>query len=531
MSRLPLMSSQEKRWALRWAVLIVGLSCLPYLLAWLLAPSGSHYTGLLVNPLDGESYYAKMQQGARGDWLSHLAFTPEAHDGAFIFTFYLALGHLAGATGLPIPVVYHLARVAGGIFLLLVAYRFIAHFFDRVPTRRIAFLLLSFSAGFGWLLAPLGVTTADLWVAEGFTFLSILTNPHFPLAIGLMLLIFVGALQEPDPGRPHEQKGGVVRQMLSAAGLGLLLSVVQPFAIPIVLIVLAVYLALLTWRARLLPRHGILITCAAAAGSAPLMLYDLAVSRTNPALAAWSAQNLTPSLPPWDYALGYGLVLLLAIGGIVVAARRRQNSDLFLLAWIGSVAVLLYVPFALQRRFIIGLHVPLTVLAAIALEQIVRPRLRVRRKAVVTSLIVAFTALTNVFVPLVAVAGVAQGRAPLVMSADEAAAWAWLHEHTAWTDTVLAPPELGQFIPAWAGNRVVYGHPFETIDAATKEAEVDHFFSADATPAERRSLLDRYGVHYVLTVNTESSRHAENLGLAVAWRQGNAVLYQVESAP
>ncbi|NIV33482.1 MAG: hypothetical protein GWN58_29745, partial [Anaerolineae bacterium] len=68
----------------------------------------------------GESYYAKMQQGARGDWLFHLAFTSEPHEGAFIFTFYLALGHLAAALGLPIPLVYHLARICAGLFLLLV---------------------------------------------------------------------------------------------------------------------------------------------------------------------------------------------------------------------------------------------------------------------------------------------------------------------------------------------------------------------------------------------------------------------------
>ena len=108
---------------------------------------------------------------------------------------------------------------------------------------------------------------------------------------------------------------------------------------------------------------------------------------------------------------------------------------------------------------------PSTLLAALGLEQIVWPRIRAKRRGLVTGIIIAFTALTNVFVPVIAVAGMAQEKTPLVMTRDEAAACNWLSEHTAWTDTVLAPVESAQFIPAWAGNRTVYGHPFETIDA------------------------------------------------------------------
>jgi hypothetical protein len=520
-------SKAEHRWAWKWALVLVGLACLPYLLGWWLAPADTQYTGLLINHLDGESYYAKMQEGARGQWLFHLPFTPESHDGALIFTFYLALGHVAGVTRLPIPLVYHLARAAAGLFLLLVAYRFIAHFFDRVPIRRTAFLILGISAGFGWLMALFGTPTADLWVAEGFTFLSILVNPHFPLAAGLMLLIFLEVLEAPPPASSAAQEGNRGGRALRVAGLGLLLSVVQPFAVPVVLIVLAVYLALLAWHSHLLPRRGLLLAAAAAAGAAPIMLYDLYVYRTNPALAAWSAQNLTPSLPPWDYALSYGLVLLLALGGITVALRRREPADLFLLAWVGSATLLLYVPFALQRRFITGLHVPLSLLAALSLERIVWPRLRTRRQGLLTGLFLGLVALSNVFVPLVAIVGVAQGRPPLVMSRDQAAAWAWLRGHTAWTDTVLAPSDVGQFVPAWAGNRVVYGHPFETIDAEAKAAEVDRFYSPEASPGERRALLDRYDVRYVFVPQGSSL----SLGLSPAWTGASAILYRMGGTP
>jgi len=544
------MSKSESRWALLWAVVIVGLTCLPYLVAWRLAPDGTHYTGLLVNQLDGESYYAKMQEGRRGDWFFHLPFTPEPHEGAFVYTFYLALGHLSAWLNSSVPVTYHLARAAAGIFLLLVGYHFIARCFDQVRTRRAAFLLLAFSAGLGWLLAPLGLVTADLWVAEGFTFLSILVNPHFPLAVGLMMLIFIQVLDRrasPDSagmagqaaaGRPVSAgRRAWGRTAVGCAALSLLLTLVHPLAVPIVLAVLAVYLVALAWQNRSLPWDEILLVGVAGLAAAPVMVYVFYVYRTNDAIAAWAAQNLTLSLPPWDYALGYGLILILAIAGIPSAFRRRRPVDLLLLSWIGAAIVLLYLPFALQRRFITGLQVPLALLAAMGLERALWPRVRAKHRTLVTGLIVGLSALTTAFVPLIAVAGVAQGKPPLVMSSGQAAAWSWLKANTSWTDTVLAPVDSGEFIPAWAGNRVVYGHPFETIDAEAKEAEVAHFYSPEATAAERRAVLDRYGVRYVFldpgdpAANDRLGTDAAALGLVPAWTGGGAILYRVEAKP
>jgi hypothetical protein len=123
----------------------------------------------------------------------------------------------------------------------------------------------------------------------------------------------------------------------------------------------------------------------------------------------------------------------------------------------------------------------------------------------------------------------AQGGHPLVMTADETSACAWPRDRATWSCTVLTPPGTDQFIPAWAGNRVVYGHPFETIDAETKKSEAAQFYSPAATPSERRTLLDRYGVRYVLApiaVNLDP----EALGLSSVWTGNDDILYHVEVA-
>jgi len=62
---------------------------------------------------------------------------------------------------------------------------------------------------------------------------------------------------------------------------------------------------------------------------------------------------------------------------------------------------------------------------------------------------------------------------------------------------VLTSPEMGLFIPAWSGRRVVYGHPFETVDAERTKARVTKFFAAATSDAERESLLREWRAAFV----------------------------------
>jgi len=188
-------TSKEWRWAITWVIAILILSCIPYLIAIWNTPPGWRFAGILVNPFDGQSYLAKMQQGFMGNWRFVLTFTPEPHQGSFIFTFYLALGHVARLVGLPKIIVFHLARVLAGFGLLLMAYRFIARVTPNVATRKLAFALMVTASGLGWLGAAFGAFPIDLWVPEAFVPYSIYANPHFPLGMMLMLIILEQVLK------------------------------------------------------------------------------------------------------------------------------------------------------------------------------------------------------------------------------------------------------------------------------------------------------------------------------------------------
>ena len=484
------MDRREWRWVGLVALVVVVASCLPYLVAWAATPEGAHFTGLLVNPLDGHSYIAKMRQGLDGSWRFRLAFTPEPQDGAYLFLFHIALGRVARWTGLPLIAVYHGARVLAGAALLLVTYRFIALLTGDLRERRLALLLVGISSGLGWLVAPAGYLSSDLWVPETFAFYSILDTVHFPLAIALMLVVLM------QLARPGREPGW--RQALVAAAASVGLGVVQPFGVLPVYAALAVWLVLRSLLARRLPWRACGWTALAGLVALAYPLYAVLAVRADPVLAGWNAQNQTPSPPVWDWLLGFGLLAGLAVPGIVAAVRQRSDGGLLLLAWVVAAGVGMYTPLALQRRLALGLQVPVALLAAMGWWQIVQPRLRPRLRGLLASAVVGFSALTNLFLIAMLVLAALGGEPRFYLSDGEWQALAWLREEVAHDQVVLCAPQTGMFIPAWAGQRVVYGHPFETINAERRQAQVEAYFAGQMGQVERGTFLQENRVAYVL---------------------------------
>jgi hypothetical protein len=518
------MSTREWRWALTWAAVIVAVSCVPYFVAWLATPPGYQFNGILVNPYDGNSYLAKMRQGWAGAWQFHLTYTPEAHPGAYIFLFYLALGHVARLAGLPLILVYHLARALGGIALLLTIYAFLARLTPDMRERRLGFWLAGASAGLGWLGVAVGLFPIDLWVPEAFAFFSLLSNAHFPLAIALMLVILA---------RVVWPAGGVWRWL--APGLAALaLALIQPFALLPLSATLILWLPVRGWLDRDWPRSHALPAVAAVLFSAPILLYDYWAYTTNPALAAWSSQNVTPAPRVLDLVLGYGTVGLFAIAGAVVVARRRRQAELALVAWSAGAPVLAYFPFALQRRFLTGLGLPLAMLAALGVTRWLGPKLSAGRQRLVSAALVAISCTGTFFLLALLVMGALNrsgsslsGR--LYLSADEAAGMDWLLEKAP-DQVVLAAAPTGMFLPGRAGVRVVAGHPFETIQAEAKQAQAESFFRGTPQPGQCQRICEEHSVRYVFVGPAEKALGGGSVclqGHTLVFQQGDVAIYRV----
>src|SRR5512137_1648682 len=201
----------EWRWVLMWIAVALFVTSVPYLVGWLRSTPDRVFGGFAFAIEDGYSYLSKMKQGADGLWLFQLPYTSEAHTPTIFYLFHLLLGKFSALTGLSTPLVYHLARLLFDAILLAVIYRFIALFTAWRPVRRIAFLLIVFSGGLGWLLILLGQINwlnsapIDLISPEAYTFLILYGFPHLALARTLLLLGLIIWWRKPSIQNPKSK--------------------------------------------------------------------------------------------------------------------------------------------------------------------------------------------------------------------------------------------------------------------------------------------------------------------------------------
>lgn len=447
------------------------LQSLPFLMAQAAADAQHQFAGFLLNPTDGFSYLAKMRQGFDGQWSFVLPYTAQPGEGAAINLYYLFLGHVANWASWSLPFTLNIARIVGASALCAALYRLIAAT-EPERLRLWVFGLALFGSGLGWLAVLFGGFTSDFWVAEAYPFLAALANAHFPLGLALQFYLVTPAAA-PRPA--------------AWALASLTLVMVYPFGWAVAAAVLLGTAALAqAWgqaaRSRWQQAAWVLVA------GAPYALYALWVVSAHPVLAGWTAQNLTPAMPLWDFVVSFSPAILLAVPGIYLALKQRNIKLGLFAVWAFACFILLYVPFGLQRRLISGMYVPLAALAVVAAAHIFGSRLKLGLTAL------ALLALpTNLFVLLGMAQAAQQQQHALYLQADELAAYAWLDAHAAPGALVLAPERNSLHLPAFADVRVWYGHPFETVQAPQRQAEVQAFFEQPSG-----DLLTEWDAEYVL---------------------------------
>jgi hypothetical protein len=454
-----------------WSVSILTLLmlALPYVLAAQAGGDQQVFGGFLMNLADGNSYLAKMQQGWQGEWRFRLPFTAEPGQGAYLFGFYLFLGHLARWLGVPLLIVFHAARLMAAIFLLIVLRRF--YEIILAGNRRAAewaWCVAALGGGMGWLVALMGgPLTADFWVAETYPFLSMYANPHFPLGLACMLEFLNLVLQDS-------------RSLGWMAILGLVTGIVLPFGVVVIVVVLGGAVIWQAWVERRLRWREVVAFGLPGGG---VILYQFVATLADPVLRVWNAQNQTPSPPVWDVLIALMPVALLALPGSVWWWKQERNGKYVLFAWVVMGVALMYAPFSLQRRFMLGFFVPLIGLAAGWFAGV-----RNRWVAWGVLLLSLPTSL------LIVTSGVMAGQTideKVYVPVDVMNGMNWLKHHATSKEVVLASPELGLLLPGWSGCRVIYGHPFETANAEQERLAVEAFFALDNPQMVEDFLVDR----------------------------------------
>jgi hypothetical protein len=535
----------ERRWVLWFGLVVLGITSLPYLAGYLRQGDAWQFTGFVFGIEDGNSYIGKMLSGAYGAWLFRTPYTTALQKGVVAFIPYLLLGKLASGSGMheQLLALFHIFRIFGGMLAIFATYDFLALFLMSIHLRRLGLALCVCAGGVGWIAVLLGSKTLPLefYSPETFGFMSILGIPHLALARATFLWALVIYLRFVSKADPRWW-----RQSLWLGLLWLATAIAQPITALVLGIVIGLHcFATGIWQVAFrrsdpvsLKRWRGIVGMVAVSFilPAPFLLYNAVSFSSDPFLRAWTLQNIIRSPEPLQYLIAYGLVLPLAIAGVVQLLRLDTWRGLFFAAWVLALPMLAYAPFNLQRRLLEGMWVALVTLALFAIEgwrsRSSNKTSQLSLKHIDRMLWFLLLAFPSTLI-LISGALLASWRPslPLFRQTSEIEAFEYLKHSASPGDVVLASYDVSNALPAWAPLRVVAGHGPESVGLAELRPIVDAFYSSTTPDAVRNQFLKEQQVRFVFWGPLERKLGDWDAGkapyLEKVYEAGGVQIYQV----
>jgi hypothetical protein len=142
----------------------------------------------------------------------------------------------------------------------------------------------------------------------------------------------------------------------------------------------------------------------------------------------------------------------------------------------------------------LGLFFPLAGLAALGLEKIVGRREKYRAALI---FVLILSVPSNLIVIGAGLSGVKKQDPSVIHLPGELEAYTWLDENSPPGSLILASPDIGNRLPAFANVRVLYGHPFETPYAESQKSLVESLYAWEGSISEAINLIDQLNLDYV----------------------------------
>ncbi|MHB8995416.1 MAG: hypothetical protein ACYC63_09230 [Armatimonadota bacterium] len=553
---------REMIWVLLWAVLIMLLTCIPYLYGLKLA-DGRTFSGFIWGVDEGNVYLTWMRQAAEGDIFFRNQYAVAPENPRFFNLFLQLGGRLSGLLDLRPIILFHVLRLLGGVFLLVSFYRLTAEITRDRIARWSALTLASLGSGLGWLIVmkypqsglhPVDVGQGWQVQPEAITFPSLLLNGLFTTSMALMCLTFLYALRAlRDNDRKAICWGGLCLLVLGNV------HTYDVFPIWVALAIMA-FLSFYQYRRHSsssaplpmgegCPKGGVRVTLrllTMIALGLPSVAWALYATFSDPSFLA-KGLTPTPAFRFVDYAVGYGLIGALAIMGAILTLRSRPTPlegpgtyrpavqtdasipagepltqpaagrmmsgpsiRLLPVVWAVANAVVLLIPVSFQRKMIEGLHLPLCILAGLAvswLASLITTNLRRqgKHKHAMERLVLTVCAVTVFCIPSNALfvsqclqnvktnneqlLGVLQP--PLYLDPPTAQAMQWLGQNATRDDIIVSSSLMGSYIPTYCPAKVWIGHWAETLHFQDRLRDLDAVFGTTNPEALLTALRQR----------------------------------------
>jgi len=532
----PARARGEGRFVAALITLMLALVAAPAVYAYLSTPPERHFTGVIFNIVDHNQYFAWMRDLAHAN-LAPNRLTAEPNAPALFHLLWWSAGRVGAIFGLEYAAVFGGLRVIATVLLLGVAYGFLRIAVADLAQRRLAFLLFCFAGGVGfvWIIVKyaLGLPEApfpfDIYTSEPNSFFIALAFPHFGIALALLIAMIGLTL--------YAQQRGRLRYAVAAGLVGALIGLQHAYDLLTIYTVLGLWGLLIWWRdgrfPLLLGKAAAIIAACTIPPAAYLAYLVLSDATWGGKLEQFdNAGAWTPNPLHLPILLGVPLVLAL-IGFRPRMLRSRSDGEILVAVWFLAHFALVYLPLSFQIHLLLGWQVPISILAAMALQQRIWPWLRARTPRLAPFAVAAILTLcvaSNAYIWLWRFYDLSRHSAPYYLTQNEVAALRWLEANTTREDVVLGALELNQHVPVWSDARAFLAHWAGTLDYFEKLRLAQVVLSPTAPATERAAILEQFDVSYVLVREQDSPRAqlaAAAPALALVFEQGEVSIYRV----
>jgi len=488
------------------------------------------FRGIYFDTTDYAANIAMMHAGEMGDWAYQMRFTNEPHPAAFLRMFHIILGHAGSLLGLDAEIMFQLARWLLGITALYSIYRLCGKIFPEESHARSAFLLASLGAGLGWLQLMLGaplepISPIDFWLIDAYVYFSLSLFPAFAYTLTLMVVALILYLDY------------LTHQEWSTIGIICALAIACQITNPIAFSVIDIAFVGATffhWRQNhKVVKNHIYALALIAISQVPLLVYSYNVLINDPVWFQYTAQNETLSPPPIFYFWGFAPFWPFAIIGAIHAARNRTSASGALLGWTLSAFALAYLPVAIQRRFLLGITIPLGILAIlgikILMDRAAEKMPRVQKYAgLILFAYVAMASISSVYLSLGSSLFLQNLPPKNFFSADLEDALIWLDQHAEPNDFVLSSAESGQLVGQYTHLKAYIGHEMETVNYLSKNAEVTAFFQGKSEPGWLEGTSARWIIFGSLERTLAGREDFPYPDMEIAYQSEGVTIYQLD---
>jgi hypothetical protein len=507
------------------ALAILAFSSIPFWMGRSAETDNLLFRGTYFDETDYAVHISMMQAGRMGDWAYQMRFTDEEHPAAYLRLFYLALGHISKWLGLGVEATFHLARWGFGLIALYAIYQLCRKIFVNSNHARAMFLLAVLGAGAGWLQLILGaplepISPIDFWLIDAYVFFSISLFPSFSFSLALMALALNLFLDYLETGKQ--------KNILFIGLLAILSQSTNPISFAVVDMAFAGGVISLWWKNKKIePRHAFALLVIAIV-QIPLLVYNFLVLNRDPFWSQFTAQNQTLSPPAVFYIWGFGPFWLFALHGIFVAIQERNPKLLTLAAWVIGGFGLAYLPVAIQRRFILGITIPLAGFAVYGLHHLIRriPAL-IKRENLVYFSYILLASISSIYLSLGLSMFMQTRPTDKFYPRDLESALIWLDENAAPNEFVLADIPTSQLVAQRTKLKVYVGHEMETLQYKDKKSEMEAYYKGTSA----KDWLNHTKIQWVIYGVYEqkiSSSFAAGSELEMVYKNNTVTIYKVK---